>query len=393
MRTIYFSILSFFCLVIFTGCASAKRASSPNTAITNFKSTIDDSKFETIIDGKETHLYHLQNKNGLQMSITNYGQRIVSLVVPDKNGQMDDIVLGFNTIEEYKNPKAKYIGAVIGRSANRIANGKFNLNQKPYTLALNNGSNHSHGGHNGFNNQVWLARQTATNQIEFSRISADGEEGYPGNLSIKTKYTLTNNNELKIEYTATTDQETIVNLTNHSFFNLNGEGNGTVNNHILTIFAQNYTPLNQNLIPTGAIESVANTPFDFRVPKEIGKDLKTPNLQLDYTNGYDQNYVLNAKPINAKELTLAASISHPINGRMMEVYTNEPGLQFYESNFFDGSLIGKSGKPYLFRGAFCLETQRFPDAPNQPQFPSTILKPGQIYNSICIYKFGIYAEK
>jgi aldose 1-epimerase len=356
------------------------------------KAKIDPKNFESVIDGKKTQLYVLRNKNGIEITFTNYGQRLVSLMVPDQNGQLEDIVFGFNSIEEYKNPKAKYIGAIIGRSANRIANGQFTLDQKNYTLATNNGKNHSHGGINGFNNHVWDAIQTATNQIEFSRIAPDGEEGYPGNLKVTTTYSLTNNNELLIDYKATTDKTTIVNLTNHSFFNLSGEGNGNVNDHVLMINADYYTPLNADQIPTGEIAPVQGTPFDFRTPKAIGQDLNKQNSQLSIASGYDQNYVLKNKP-KKNGLVLAAKIMQPKNGRTLEVYTNEPGLQFYESNFFDGSLIGKSGKPYLYRGAFCLESQHFPDAPNQASFAKTTLEPGQTYRSTCVYKFGTIENK
>ena len=358
-----------------------------------FKSKIDPAQFESVIDGKKTQLYVLRNKNGIEITFTNYGQRLVSLMVPDHNGKFEDIVLGFNSLEEYKKPKAKYIGAVIGRSANRIANGQFTLDQKNYTLATNNGKNHSHGGNNGFNNQVWDAKQTATNQIEFSRIAPDGEEGYPGNLKVTTTYSLSNNNELVIDYTATTDKATIVNLTNHSFFNLSGEGNGTVNDHVLMINADYYTPLNADQIPTGEIAPVQGTPFDFRSPKAIGQDLNKQNSQLSIASGYDQNYVLNSNPKNKNGLVFAAKITQPKNGRTLEVYTNEPGLQFYESNYFDGSLIGKSGKPYLIRGAFCLESQHFPNAPNQANFAKTTLAPGHTYHSTCVYKFGTNEKK
>ncbi|MCW2118191.1 aldose epimerase family protein [Flavobacterium sp. 7A] len=378
-------------LTMLFGCGK-KTFKTDQVQLKPLKAKIDPAHFESIIDGKKTHLYVLRNKNGIEITFTNYGQRLVSLMVPDQNGKFEDIVLGFNTLEDYKNPKAKYIGAIIGRSANRIANGEFTVHQNKYTLTVNNGKNHSHGGNNGYNNQVWDAVQLASNQIEFSRLSPDGEEGYPGNLQVTTKYTLTNSNELIIDYSATTDKSTIVNLTNHSFFNLSGEGNGNVNDHILMINANNYTPLNADQIPIGEITSVQGSPFDFRVPKAIGQDLHQQNQQLTIASGYDQNYVLNNSPKNKNGLVFAAKITQPKNGRTLEIYTNEPGLQFYESNYFDGSLIGKSGKAYLYRGAFCLESQHFPDAPNQGNFTKTTLEPGQTYHSTCVYTFGILSK-
>lgn len=376
-----------FLQLILISCS--KKLTSMDADKITLKAAVFPEKFETKIDGKPTKLFILKNKNGIEITFTNFGQRIVSLVVPDKNGKFEDIVFGFSNLEAYKNPKAKYIGAIIGRSANRIAKGKFAINETHYNLSINSGENHSHGGIHGFHNVVWDANQISNSEILFSRTSPDLEEGYPGNLKVTTKYTLTNTNELKIEYAATTDKPTIVNLTNHSFFNLSGEGNGTVNDHVLTINANYYTPLDANLIPRGEIASVKETPFDFTSKKIIGKDLYSKNEQLIFTGGYDQNYVLNKTPKNKEGLVFAAKIYHPTNGRTLEVYTNEPGLQFYESNFFDGSLIGKSGKPYVFRGAFCLETQHFPDAPNQVNFPSTLLKPGETFKSICVYKFGV----
>ena len=360
-----------------------------DTVIDNLKSKIDYKKFESVTDGKLTKLYVLKNKNGLEATFTNFGQRLVSLMVPDKYGVFNDIVLGFSNLEGYKTAGGKYFGAIIGRYGNRIANGEFSIDGETYKLAINNGKNHLHGGIKGFNNVVWDARQLNNNEIEFTRISPDLEEGYPGNLRVTVHYTLTNNNSLQINYTATTDKPTIVNLTNHSFFNLAGEGKGSVNNHLLMINADFFTPVNQDLIPTGDIVKVEGTPFDFTRLKPIGQDLEADNQQLKYTKGYDHNYVLNKTHQNVHGFVLAAKVIEPNNGRVMEVYTNAPGIQFYQGNFLDGGAIGKSGKPYVYRGAFCLETQHFPNSPNQANFPSTILRTYETYKSTCIYKFKI----
>jgi len=352
------------------------------------KSTLNPENFEVEIDGKKTKLFVLKNKNGLEASFSNFGQRLVSLIVPDKNGVFEDVVLGFSNVKEYQSARGNYFGAIIGRYANRIALGEFMLNGRSYKLAVNNGVNHIHGGNKGFNNVIWKAKQQRSNEIEFSRVSPNMEEGYPGNLNVIVKYKLTDDNELQINYHATTDATTIVNLTNHSFFNLAGEGNGNVNNHLLTINADFFTPLNSDLIPTGVLKHVKGTPFDFTIEKTIGRDLEEEHEQLKHTKGYDHNFVLNTSPKNNQGLVFAAKVVEPTSGRVMEVYTNEPGLQFYESNFLDGLAIGKSGKPYVFRGAICLETQHFPNSPNQPNFPSTLLKTNQTYSTTTVYKFS-----
>ena len=356
---------------------------------TKVKTSINPSDFETTIDGKKTALFILKNKNGMEAAITNYGGKVVSLTAPDKDGNFADVVLGFSGIKGYLDAKEVYFGALIGRYGNRIAKGKFTLDGQQYTLAVNNGANHLHGGKKGFNAVVWDAVQTDGHTLELSYLSADGEEGYPGNLKVKVVYQLTDSNELKVEYTATTDKNTVVNLTHHSFFNLAGEGNASINDHVLMINADKYTPVDAGLIPTGELVPVAGTPFDFRVAKAITKNIFVPNTQLEYGRGYDHNFVLIKSTVNAAGLSLAAQISEPISGRTMQVWTNEPGLQFYGGNFLNGADVGKSGKPYLFRTAFCLETQHFPDSPNQRNFPSTVLKPGETYHSVCIYKFGV----
>lgn len=338
---------------------------------------------------KVVKLYTIKNDDGVSATFTNFGQRLITLMVPDKNGNLGDIVLGFNTLEEYKNAAENYFGSTIGRYGNRIAKGKFSIDNKVYILATNNNENHLHGGIDGFNDVLWNAVQISENKLEFSRLSPDMEEGYPGNLNVKVTYTLTDENELLMEYEAVTDKPTVVNLTHHSFFNLKGEGEGTINDHILTINADAYTPIDKTLIPTGKIEEVKGTPFDFTHPKPIGADLEIKNEQLENGFGYDHNFVINQTLKNNQGLLFAAKVVEPESGRVMEIFTNEPGIQFYGGNFLNGKTIGKSGKAYNYRGAFCLETQHFPDSPNQPNFPSTLLKPGEVYKSICIYKFSV----
>lgn len=347
----------------------------------------DPQKFETIINGKKVKLYTLQNKKGVTVCFTNYGQHIVSLFTPDRNGVFEDIVLGFDTLEGYQKSSGKYFGSVIGRYGNRIGKGRFTLDGTTYNLAKNNGENHLHGGNLGFESVVWEVDFYKSSEIQFSRVSPDGEEGYPGNLMVIVHYKLTEKDELMITYEAKTDKKTLVNLTHHSFFNLKGHGEGTVEDHILTLNADRFTPVDTGLIPTGKLQEVKNTPFDFTQPKKIGQDIDADDIQLDIAKGYDHNYVLNGGSRSASGLTFAAKVVEPDSGRTLEVYTDEPGIQLYTGNFLNGEK-GKSDKKYAFRGAFCLETQHFPDSPNQPDFPSTILKPDETYTSHCTYKFG-----
>ena len=346
---------------------------------------LNKNDFFKNIKGKETTIYVLKNRNGLVSEITNYGARIVSLWVPDNNGNFDDIVLGFDNIDDYINAKEKYFGATIGRYGNRIKEGKLLINDKEYYLEKNNGLNHLHGGNMGFSDVVWNAKQIDNQTLELNYFSKNMEEGYPGNLNVKIIYHLNNKDELKIEYFAKTDESTHVNLTHHSFFNLLGAGNETINEHLLYINANSFTPVDETLIPTGNIELVANTPFDFSVPTKIGNRINQEDNQLNYGKGYDHNYVLNN---SQSEEIIAAKVYEKKSGRTLEVYTNEPGMQFYAGNFLSGT-IGKHGKSYKKRSAFCLETQHFPNSPNQKNFPSTILKPNEEYYSICIYKFSI----
>jgi aldose 1-epimerase len=348
---------------------------------------IDPATFRGEQDGKKVELFTLKNSTGIVVQITNFGGKIVSLWVPDKNGKYEDVVMGYSTLSEYQKTGEIYFGSLIGRYGNRIGKAQFMLHDTLYTLAANNGPNALHGGIKGFNNVVWDAVQDDESTLLLSYLSPDKEEGYPGNLQVNVTYELTDENELKIEYSATTDKATPVNLTSHSFFNLKGAGNGDVNDHLVQINAAYYTPVDGTLIPTGEIASVEGTPFDFRTPVAIGARINENNQQLKFGNGYDHNFVL-ATPSDTA-LTFAAKVTEPASGRTMEVYTNEPGIQFYGGNFLTGKETGKYGKVYPYRGAFCLETQHYPDSPNKPQFPSTILEPGQEYYSICIYKFGI----
>jgi len=355
------------------------------------KSTVslpDANAFRDTVDGKPTALYLLKNKNNISAAITNYGARVVSLVVPDKNGNQTDIVLGYDSIGKYVHQPETFFGAIVGRYGNRIAKGKFKLEGKQYTLATNNGANHLHGGKKGFGASVWDARQINGQSVEFTYLSKDMEEGYPGNLKVTVVYTLTDSNELNIDYTATTDKATVLNLTNHSYFNLNGQGEGTINNHVLQINADNYTPVDSTLIPTGKIEPVAGTPFDFRQPTAIGARIDSPNIQLKYGKGYDHNFVLNPNK-GGTTLNLAATITGDQSGIVLETYTVEPGIQFYGGNFMAGKSPLKAGKTDNFRTAFCLETQHYPDSPNEPSFPSTELKPGNSYKTTTVYKFSV----
>lgn len=344
--------------------------------------------FQASFNGKQTNLYFLNNGN-ISAAITNYGGRIVSLCVPGKDGELADVVHGFSSIEGYQNATEVFHGTLIGRVGNRIAGGKFELDGETYNLPLNNGPNHLHGGPGGFHNVVWDVKAVTDSSLILTYVSPDGEMGYPGNLSVEVEYVLTALDELVINYKAVTDKATPVNLTNHAFFNLAGEANGTINNHLLTLNADYYTPVDSTLIPFGKNEPVEGTPFDFREPKPIGRDLgmQESNQQLQHGLGYDHNFVLN-KPQNGA-MSWAATVVEPESGRRMDVFTMEPGIQFYGGNFMDGSDTGKHGRPFKFRESFALETQHFPDAPNQPEFPSIILQPGEEYATSSVYKFSI----
>ncbi len=348
---------------------------------------IKPEAFHKLVDGKQVSLYTLKNKNGLEMTVTNYGGRVVSLMVPDKSGKMEDIVLGYESIDGYLNADEQYFGASIGRYGNRIAKGAFTLDSVKYKLAINNTPNSLHGGVKGFSAKVWDAVQKSENEVELKLISPDMEEGYPGELKVTVNYRLTDANEFTINYRAETNKPTVLNLTNHSYFNLHGAGNGDILDQEVFLNADKYTPVDSTLIPTGKIESVIGTPFDFTTPATVGSRINEKNEQLVFGLGYDHNFVLNKT--DGKVVTLAASVYDPKSGRFMEVFTNEPGIQFYCGNFLKGKEIGKQNKPYNFRSAICLETQHFPNSPNFSEFPTVVLRPGEVYNSTCIYKFSV----
>lgn len=337
--------------------------------------------------GQLVELYTLTNRNGVEARISTYGGVLVSLKVPDRTGKLDDVVLGFDQLEGYLND-TKYIGALIGRYANRIAKGRFMLNGVEHRLATNNNENHLHGGVKGFDKVVWKARPVKVPNgagVELSYLSRDGEEGYPGNLTTRVVYTLTNRNELKIDYYLTTDRDTIANLTQHSYFNLAGQGHSDILGHQLRIDADSFTPTDAASIPTGELRSVKGTPFDFTQMTVIGARIGQVEEQLEFGNGYDHNFVINGR---AGTLRQAAKVFEPTTGRVLEVWTTEPGMQFYTGNFLDGSQMGKGGKTYQRRSAFCLETQHFPDSPNHTQFPSTVLRRGGRYQTTTIYRFS-----
>lgn len=343
-----------------------------------------EESFKSIHNGKPTGLYTLKNQNGVIVRITNYGAIIVSIIVPDRKGNFADIVQGYDTIGEYIEGNSPYMGAICGRCANRIAGGKFELMRKQYSLAVNNGPNHLHGGIKGFSKVVWDVLNASSSQVQLEYVSNDGEENYPGNLRVSVTYTLTEDNELKIGYRAVTDKATVVNLAGHSYFNLAGEGSGSIYDQELMINARFFTPIDETSVPTGEILSVKGTPMDFTSPKKIGAEIDSDYEQLRFGAGYDHNFVLD-HPTGVTGL--AAAAFDPASGRVLEVYTTQPGLQLYTANWIDNEK-GKGGKRYGRRWAFCLETQHFADAVNKPHFPSAILNPGEEYRHSCIYKFS-----
>ena len=362
---------------------------SMQTGMITAASRVDKAPFGKMPDGREVFIYTLKNRSGVEARITNYGGILKSLLVPDGNGALADVVLGYDSLSEYLTHNNPYFGALIGRYGNRIGKGKFTLNGREYTLETNNGANHLHGGIKGFDKVLWDAKERLvkdTPSLELTYLSKDEEGGYPGNLSVRVTYTLTNANELKIDYHATTDKPTIVNLTHHSYFNLAGAGSGDILGEELTINADRFTPVDSGLIPTGELRSVRGTPMDFRKPTAIGTRINEADEQIRFAGGYDHNFVLSRK---GKGLQLAARVFDKGSGRVMEVWTDQPGLQFYSGNFLDGTNIGKGGVAYKHRYGFCLETQHFPDSPNHPGFPSTVLNPGQTFSSETIYRFSI----
>ena len=360
--------------------------SQGETATGLTQSGLDPQKFEANVDGLQTHLYTLTNKNNMEVCITNFGGRIVSVNLPDKDGVLRDVVLSFDNIEDFQNNSSDF-GASIGRYANRIAGAQFMLLDHTYLLNANDGDNCLHGGPKGWQYKVFEGKQINDTQLQLTLDSPDGDMNFPGNVKVQVTFTLTEDNAIDIKYNATTDKPTVINMTNHSYFNLSGDPTKDNSDHILYVNADNYTPVNAKLIPLGNIESVKGTPMDFTTPKPIGQDInKTDFEQIKLGNGFDHNWVLNT---NGDITQLAAKATCPSTGISVEVYTNEPGIQVYAGNFLNGRVKGKHGIAYNRRTAVCLETQHFPDSPNQPQFPSVVLEPGQTYNSECIYKFTV----
>jgi aldose 1-epimerase len=370
-------------LLLLTMAAPSASAATPSVTV---------APFGQLPDGRAVSLYTLMNASGMKADITNYGGIVVRLYTPDRHGKLADIVLGYDTLADYLNA-TPYYGALIGRVGNRIAQGRFTLDGQTYTLATNNTPGnipcHLHGGNTGFDKVLWQAEPLTRDGnagLRLTYLSPDGEEGYPGNLTVKVTYWLGNDNSLKIEYAATTDRPTPVNLTQHSYFNLKGEGSGDILDHVLMLKASRLTPVNAGLIPTGIVMPVTGTPFDFTSPRAIGERVDAADEQIKFGGGYDHNWVLDR---TTEALELAATVSEPVSGRTLEVWTTEPGLQFYCGNFLDGSGAGKRGHAYPFRSGFCLETQHYPKSPNQPGFPPIILRPGQVYATETVYRFGV----
>lgn len=358
-----------------------KQTSEEATTLSGLKR----SNFQSTVNGDSTDLYVLKNANGVEVTVTNYGGRIVSVMVPDKNGTMQDVVLGFESVDEYT-AVDNNLGATIGRYGNRIANGKITVAGEKYALPQNNYGHTLHGGPEGFDKKVFQAVQPDAQTVVLSYLSPDGEAGFPGNLNVKVTMKLTNDNAIDIQYEAETDKETIVNLTNHSYFNLSGDPNNTILDHLLTINADEYTPVDDTFMTTGKIDKVKDTPMDFTVATPIGERIEADFDQLKNGKGYDHNWVLNTKGDVSQ---VAATVVAPVTGIKLDVYTSEPGLQVYVGNFLDGTMTGKKGIPYNLRTAICLESQKYPDSPNKPEWPQPYLKPGEKYTSHCIYKFSV----
>lgn len=357
-------------------------------AVEPSRGSIASAPFGVTPGGAAVQLYTLRNRHGMQASIATYGGIVTSLTAPDRTGRYADVVLGYDTLDGYLKA-SPYFGALVGRYANRIARARFTLNNITYTLAANNGGNTLHGGRVGFDKVVWKVANAAVTpegpQLTLSYLSRNGDEGYPGNLAVTATYTLTEDDALRLEYRATTDQDTVVNLSQHSYFNLRGAAHpGDVLGNIVEIRADRFTPVDEGLIPTGELRPVAGTPFDFRRPTAIGARIGDTDPQLRFGRGYDHNWILNARP---GELALDATVYEPESGRVLEVLSTQPGLQFYTGNFLDGSITGKNGRVYQFRHGFCMEPQHFPDSPNHPAFPSTVLKPGETYRNTIVFRF------
>jgi aldose 1-epimerase len=369
-----------FSAVLLAGVAAFAQAQSPGA--------IEKRSWGTF-DGKQVYLYTLRNSSGIKVTITNYGGTVTTVSAPDRNKKFEDVVLGFDSLAGYTSKaNTGYFGALIGRYANRLAHGTFTLDGKQYHIPTNEGANTLHGGNRGFNQRVWDSKDVSSAEgaaLELHYLSPDGEEGFPGNLDVTVRYTLGNDNGLRIDYTATTDKDTVLNLTNHSYFNLAGAGKGKILDHKLTLAADRFTPIDNTLIPTGAIDSVAGTPLDFRQSTAIGARINDNNEQLKLAKGYDHNFVLNQ---NGHSLALAAKVEEPNSGRVLEVLTTQPGIQFYSGNFLNGKVQGIGGA-FNYRSALALETQHFPDSPNHPNFPSTVLHPGETFHETTVYRFSV----
>lgn len=390
MKRRYLSVLSLLLMLSFNCCKNDKKMkSSENTSGKDLtpspEELLKSENFDTIIDDKQVNLYWLKNDN-IKAAFTNYGGRLVGLWVPDKNGEMVDVVVGMNSVEGFVNSTEPYFGATIGRVGNRIAKGKFTIDGKEYTIPQNNNGHTLHGGEKGFQYVVWDVKKQNDSTLVLHYKSPDMEEGFPGNLDVAVTYSLTSDRTLKMEYKATTDKATPVNLTNHAFFNLNGEGSGSILDHRVQIYADKFTPVDSGLIPSGELKNVQDTPFDFTEPHTIGERIETENEQLTNGGGYDHNFVLNEKKVSG--MNHAATVIASESGIVMDVYTQEPGLQFYSGNFMQAKNTFKSGAKDEYRTAFAMETQHFPDAPNQPDFPQITLEPGDTYHTISEYKFS-----
>ncbi len=371
--------------VLSVSCKAPASSEKPRAGGTAMNIAVEP--FGTTADGKPVSRYTLTNGKGMRVRIITYGAIIQSIEVPDRTGKLADVTLGFDTLEGYLG-RHPYFGSIVGRYANRIGGAKFTLDGKTYSLAKNNGGNHLHGGLKGFDKVIWDAEEIRGDDwvgVKLHYLSPDMEEGYPGNLSVTVTYKLNSKNELWIDYKATTDKPTVINLTNHAYFNLKGQGEGDILGHIVTINADRFTPVDAGLIPTGEIRSVKGTPLDFTEPHPIGERINSDYEQIKLGKGYDHNFVLNGKP---GELRLAARVVEPSTGRVLEVLTTQPGMQFYTGNFLDGSNVGKGGKIYKHRYGFCLETQHFPDSPNKPDFPSVVLRPGETYHETTVFRFS-----
>jgi aldose 1-epimerase len=378
------------CALCLIGCVtkagSGSPAAKPVPTPARAPHEVSRQSFGKTKEGTPVDLFTLKNKHGVEVKISNYGGTVISWLVPDRNGRMADVVLGYDHLEGYLT-NSPFFGCLVGRFANRIARGKFTLNGQEYSLPINNGLNSLHGGLRGFDKRVWDAKIIASGDepsLELAYVSQDGEEGFPGTLTVKAAYALTDDNALRLEYTAKTDKDTIVNLTQHSYFNLAGQGDNL--NHVVMIPASQYVPIDSTLIPTGDLAPVAGTPFDFQKPVTIGSRINEDHEQLKFAKGYDHTWVID-KPMG--KLGLCARVSEPTTGRVLEVFSTEPGVQFYSGNFLNGTIKGKYGHTYNFRNGFCLEPQHFPDSPNQPKFPSVVLKPGQVYKNTIIYRLSV----